>query len=136
MIFKFLMFHNSFILWWYWNFQINFSCLFQIKFYTSIHLWTKFVSIIIAWPSTCDVPKKLRMARTTMELEDLCYMQVLCLHSRYIHCAYWANVFFKRLEQQLDIFPCTCCTQLQVREPVKFKHITRQWMRNKNGLYK
>ena len=29
-----------------------------------------------------------------------------------------------------------CYTQLHVREPAKFKHINRQWNRNKNGLSK
>ena len=33
-------------------------------------------------------------------------------------------------------FPFVCCTQLHVREPAKFKHITRQWNINKIGLSK
>ena len=32
-------------------------------------------------------------------------------------------------------FPFLCCTQLHVREPAKFKHINRQWNRNKNELF-
>ena len=41
------------------------------------------------------------------------------------------------LEIRLYIpFPFKCCTQLEVREPAKFKHINRQWNRNKNGLAK
>ena len=41
------------------------------------------------------------------------------------------------LEIRLYIpFPIVCCTQLHVREPAKFKHINRQWNRNKNGLSK
>ena len=38
--------------------------------------------------------------------------------------------------KQIDLFPFLYCTQRHVREPAKFKHITRQWKRNKNGFSK